>query len=364
MSTSSQQQVGKEGADKKEEESAKTSRDKTGGHGPQDVSSESDYSQESDEDVDLGGGKVSGWSPSGKKKKERYVCKGGPKQCGLKILAKDDSIMCDACKQWYHSRCQKLSDKEFRALSEFDFLWVCMECRPNIIPIAELRKEFREGMENIENKITQALNDAKFKKEIEQKLQALEDNVMKRVKEQQERVEKSIKEQVNVVQKLPEYTAELKTSAKNLQKIVENKAEHDARERNILLHNIEESQSDNSEERKHHDTEIFQRLVTSLTGKQDVEIVNIYRLGKKPENNGNEGMNARKRLMLVKVKDREIVNELIRKRTKLREVGFLNVYLTRDLSPEDRESQKKLRMELEQKGKTTHKIFRGKVVPR
>ena len=55
---------------------------------------------------------------------------------------------------------------------------------------------------------------------------------------------------------------------------------------------------------------------------------------------------------------------LMKRRTQLKDVGFPNVYLTKDLSPEEREAQKKLRQELEEKGKETHKIFRGKVLPR
>ena len=51
-------------------------------------------------------------------------------------------------------------------------------------------------------------------------------------------------------------------------------------------------------------------------------------------------------------------------RTILRDVGFSNIYFTKDLSFEERLEQKKLREELNSKGKDTNKIFRGKVIPR
>ena len=67
--------------------------------------------------------------------------------------------------------------------------------------------------------------------------------------------------------------------------------------------------------------------------------------------------------MMIKQKEGK-VDILMQRRTNLNKVGFPNVYLTRDLPPEEREEQKILMQELKDKGKDTHKIFRGKVVPR
>ena len=111
---------------------------------------------------------------------------------------------------------------------------------------------------------------------------------------------------------------------------------------------------------------MFQNVVTSLVGNQEkVEVVQIFRLGKKQEEEGATARpSPRPRLMLIKVKDKQHVNMLMKRRTQLKDVGFPDVYLTKDLTPEEREVQRKLRQEWEAKGKQTHKIFRGKVVPR
>ena len=69
---------------------------------------------------------VGGWSPAGKSRKYRYTCKGGQKVCGLTITSKEDCIMCDGCKSWFHPKCQGLSVEAFRALSKYDFLWLCI----------------------------------------------------------------------------------------------------------------------------------------------------------------------------------------------------------------------------------------------
>lgn len=68
--------------------------------------------------------------------------------------------------------------------------------------------------------------------------------------------------------------------------------------------------------------------------------------------------------MLVSLKKKEDVDMLMKERRNLTKVGFSNVYLTRDLPPGEREEQRKLREELQRKGKDTHRIFRGKVVLR
>ena len=68
--------------------------------------------------------------------------------------------------------------------------------------------------------------------------------------------------------------------------------------------------------------------------------------------------------MMIKLKRKEDADLMFSLRLRLKHVGFSNIYLTRDLPPEEREAQKELRAEWTRKGKDTHQIFRGKVVPR
>ena len=68
--------------------------------------------------------------------------------------------------------------------------------------------------------------------------------------------------------------------------------------------------------------------------------------------------------MMVELKRKDIVDQLIKRRTGLREMGFPNIYLTRNMSPDEREKEKALREELKTKGKESYCIFRGKVVHR
>lgn len=203
-------------------------------------------------------------------------------------------------------------------------------------------------------------------KQLEEKITNMEKSVVGQIKEQQSIVEASLKEQKEVAKIMPKYTTELKNSAHELKKFVQAKEDRESRENNVLLHNIPESESTNPEERKKYDHASFQNVVAALCGEDaQIEIDRVVRLGKKPEPSENPQATAPKpRLMLIKMKQKECVDMLIKKRLNLKDVGFANIYITRDLPPEEREIQRKLRQELAEKGKETHKIFRGKVVPR
>ena len=62
-------------------------------------------------------------------------------------------------------------------------------------------------------------------------------------------------------------------------------------------------------------------------------------------------------LMLIRVKEKEHVNILIKRRTNLRDKRFSNIYITRNLTTEEIKTQWKQRVELETelqvKGKDT-----------
>ena len=91
----------------------------------------------------------------------------------------------------------------------------------------------------------------------------------------------------------------------------------------------------------------------------------MFRLGKKQQASEDpQAAEPKPRLILVKLKNKDHVEMLMKRRLNLKERGYPNVYITKDLPPEEREVQKKLRKELAEKGKETHRIFQGKVIRR
>ena len=321
-----------------------------------------------------GGVIVGGWSPAGKSRKSKYVCKGGQKVCGLTISSKEDSIMCDACKDWFHPKCQGLSVDAFRALSKYDFLWLCAECRPKFMAILEIGKSLESRIEKAESRILDSLNESKskddqgFQEQLKNKIQQVEVSV-NQIKEQQTKLENTMREQKDAVKAVPKYTEELKNSAHEIKKFVESQGQG-GRENNIILHNIPECNSEDPQERKKNDAKTFEGVVSALLGGDvKVETTQVFRLGKRQSTQeqsatGDNDQKQKPRLMMIKLKDKDHVGQLIKRRTQLKEAGYPNVYLTKDLSPEERAAQKSIREELRIKGKDTHRIFRGKVVPR
>ena len=111
------------------------------------------------EESDDGGMWQSQKKKSGKvKAKAKFVCKGGKKTCGLVLSDGDDSVRCDWCEDWYHPKCQGLTVDAFRALSKYDFVWVCLGCRPNLMSMQKQGKQLENKLDEVEDKILKAIN--------------------------------------------------------------------------------------------------------------------------------------------------------------------------------------------------------------
>lgn len=312
---------------------------------------------------------IKGFSPAGRRKKN-FICAGGVKTCGQRIAANMDSIRCDACGSWFHPRCQGLKQDAFNAVVKHELTWLCITCKPNLLTYVEMGKQIDSSLKESEERIMKALGELKdshIREELGKRMNCMEEKVVSKINEQQAHMESTLEKQTRVVEAVPKVTTELRHSAEELKKFMSDSKDKEIREKNIILHNIPESQADDPNERKKYDVEMFEKVASTLVGNQcSVEFDKIIRLGKKTEKLGDDRMidKPRPRLLLVKMKDPESVNLLIRRRTQLRNEGFPNVYLTRDLTPEERSLQKKLKEELERKGKSTHVIFRGRVIPR
>ena len=325
--------------------------------------------EQSREESDDGGG----WTTQEKKKrskvkqKSKLVCKGGKKVCGIPIDS-DECIQCDLCEECFHPRCQELTIDAFRARANYDFIWLCLRCRPNFMHVLKLGRQIEARIETAEGKILEALKASTPRPEnttqLEDKISEMEKAVAKELKEQKVEVEKALKMHTDLVHSMPKIQTELKKSAQELKNIVEKKEDKERREVNIIIHNIPESEASNPEERKKYDSDSFNNVVHALLG-DDVNMTTekVLRLGKKRERQEGEE-EPKPRLMLVRLKKKEDVEMLMKERFNLSEAGFENIYLSRDLSPEERDVQRKLREEWTAKGRRTHRIFQGKVIPR
>ena len=228
-----------------------------------------------------------------KKVKPSFICKGGTKVCGLAISDREDSVMCDLCEEWYHPKCQGLTIDAFRALSNYDFIWLCVECKPNFMNMLKMGQKIENRIEAAEQKILRVLETTGTKsninKQFEDKLISFEKVVVGKMEEQQLEAEKALKAQKEVAESMPQIQHELKKSAHELKKIVEQNEDKEKRQANIIIHNIPESKASSPDARKQYDTDSFRNIVEALLGEnENVEINKIYRLGKKRESTEEE----------------------------------------------------------------------------
>ena len=292
------------------------------------------------------------------------ICKGGPMQvvCEKPIEDDDSGVSCLKCSVSFHARCQGVTKSAIQALRRHDTLcFVCSHCKEN------LSQNGTSGLTAIEAKI------AKLETLIQNHAQSLDKFLA--INERQRELIKATEEKSPMRNR--SYAEAVKgTCDEVLKKVTEKirtltKEDQERREENLVLHNIPESKSASADVRQRYDENSFSNIVHALLGENnDIEISKTYRLGKRQEtknrsgdDSGDQGI-SKPRLLLVKLKRKEDVEHLLRLKWYLKDVGFPNIYMTRDLPPEEREVQRKLREELKMKGKATHRIFRGQVVPK
>ena len=131
----------------------------------------------------------------------------------------------------------------------------------------------------------------------------------------------------------------------------------------MIIHNIPESADDAVARKRAHDLEKVGDITKAICGSNsDVKVERVACLLRRDVSPPDA--QKQPRLLLVRLERKEHADLLLKMRFSLREAGFANVYINKDLPREEREKERQLRQELKEKGKDTHMIFRGKVVPR
>ena len=308
--------------------------DSTEGGGVTDVSSESEEEKACDSRAPQ-----TSWKKAGRKgktaKEVRNICKGGDDTCNQAFKEGELSIECDGCKNWYHPECQGLTRGAFDAITEHELFWLCILCR----------KHFSEAQS--------------FKTHVKKELSETETRIGRKVEEVKVLVEKVIDAKVNEGMKKVE--VRIGESSTALKKVVQE--QYLDRSKNLILHNLPESLSEDPKARKEHDMTEIGKLVGALGGSENVKVTECFRLYRRKDANEGE-VDTRPRLLMVKLGKEAEAEFLLRKRFELREAGYPNVYISKDMSRDEREKQRKLREELAKVGRDKHKIFRGRVVPR
>ena len=259
---------------------------------------------------------------------------------------------------------EKLQDFEKKMKTE---VTGCMEeIRSTRNEQARMRKE-KEGLEievsqnlgKLNKKIED--NNQKTRKEIDVKFETKTQEFIR------ERVvnEDSMKHITNLKEELEgikEYykkgtvASEESRTVRNIQEQVQ-QLEKDKRKRNVMIFNLAESTKSESKERYEDDKavckEIFRKLEIGV-----IEIETTVRIGKTIPNKA--------RPLLVKLTSDWDTRKIMQEKKKLKQIeNYRSVYIEKDLTVEEREQNRKLRRELNEKraeGKSRYIIKGGKVV--
>jgi len=149
------------------------------------------------------------------------------------------------------------------------------------------------------------------------------------------------------------------TSENMAMKIVDEYRDRESRKLNLIFHNVPESSAAQQSERVSEDVKFVTNIAKDI-GVKEFDLVNSVRLGSQLPN--------KLRLLRVKLatvnQKREFLNNAKRLKSSSTSL-FQKVYITPDLSAQERVVQKQLRIELKRRkenGERNLRIYRGRIV--
>ena len=298
----------------------------------------------------------------GKKLQNKNICGGGKEACGQEV-DDDYSIKCDACDEWYHPQCQNLPHGAFLAIGKFDIYWLCKTCqtmvKDKVCTEKRLEAKIAESERNIIDALKTITEARKTEHRLEEKLKAMEQEVISKISEQCANVEAVLGQQKEVVNETKKTYSEitqkgLEMKARNesdiadsvsgkLSEVMQERAEIEKRQLNVIIHGLPET----SVGPEANDKEAFETFCLENLKVDGIQYKAAVRLGSKtpPENRkGPQSGQSRPWIRPLKVELSDATSKLkiIRAMPELRKTGS-TIYVTPDRTPKQREEEKLLR---------------------
>ena len=271
--------------------------------------------------------------------------KKNPNPCGhcKEECKSGNSIPCGFCEFWFHSKCIDGMTQEFiDTCDQMNKLFggsafLCVICRKLATKINKSIKDFDTKMEVMEARLKAA--------ELERKLLA-------------ERVEKMENRSEQVKDRIVGMEKEIETGMEKAKEEVKNEMatemkDREERESNVVVYGIQESKAQEAKDRKEEDGRRIRKMAEVIGVEIRGEIEVKFRAGKRREAEGEEE-ESRPRPMVVRIEDEETRQRLLQNARKLaREEEWRKVFVSPDLTWQQREEarkeEKRLREEAENK---------------
>ena len=269
--------------------------------------------------------------------------------CENQVKAREKGIGCEKCDQWWHIKCLNIKEDHYDFIcSNKELCYICKDCKNK-------PKKEDEPNSTLLNQMSQIME--KINKVIENNDRVLKSNCDLELRVKKLEKEGSVKEEQvkHIVNKSVNDLIEGKMKG-----ITEEIEERERRKENIIIVNIPESNKDTPEERLKEDTEKIKKLFEKVTTVESDTIKKITRIGKKED--------KKSRLIRVQLNSQEKKSELMKKQRELNNEETKprdRIYINNDLTNTQREEDRKLRQELQQRkkdGETNLKIRNGKII--
>lgn len=236
----------------------------------------------------------------------------------------DKLVECERCCEWVCQACAGLSDEAYDLIKNEEdvFHWYCQKCKRQALSEVKTGNLIEVKCKAMDAKID------RFKNELEDKLNKELIQVrdeMNYLKHSMEKMQKDMEKNSQSVE-----SCKSEVAMQSLEEL----RQREGRKTNILIYNITESNSENNDERKEYDKEVFHKICDAI--EVQAEAQKILRVGAKQNNKA--------RPMKVILRNEEQQREILSSARKLGEQNeeLRKISIARDMTPLEREEMKKL----------------------
>ena len=265
-------------------------------------------------------------------------------------------VQCECCLQWYCCKCSEIPDEALTIIEDFDSLhWYCQPCDIEVSKVVNCGQLTRSSIaQNSEVAIGQQIE--ALQSQLTGLMTKVNDHINVRFQQLEEKLTTrpaSVGDTATFLTTQTSPTTEIMAT-----RVIDEYRDRESHKLNIILHNVPESPAVESSVRITHDTKFVTDIAKSINA-GPTDVVNITRLGKKLE--------GRTRLIKVQLGNLNQKRKILSNAKKLKECSgtLQKVYVTPDLSVNERQENKRLREELLKRKSDGEKdiiIRRGKII--
>lgn len=262
--------------------------------------------------------------------------------CKIKVDEGDKGVECDICKNWFHKRCQRVSDGLYDILNSEEgkhVSWYCDHCQvgaqsimSHILVLNQRQDKLEKRMKSNEDKHVSLEKRVSELESTAGNVNSLEDTV------------KELKQEVENQETRTPQPEELAEREKGIVSTVcSNVQDRISRQTNIIIYNAPEGNKVLREENRMHDQNQVKEIYKIVTGQNQPELM-VKRLGKKMASSGED---IKSRPLLVTLPSKEEKANFMKNLGKLKnsEQPYNSLTIKHDMNREDREQEKQLQRE-------------------